>query len=231
MFRVRHLVVAALAGGLVAAAVPAAAAQIGEALGLGEVNTVDARTVLRGDAGSQPNMSIRNTGGGSPLFLQTLGNGSPPLIVDSDRQVNNLNGDLLDDRHAGELVRAAYAATPDAVNGNGDVVTATITAPTPGMLIMGGGLDAFGTSFETYWCSLEVDGTQVEGSLRIVGVDSSGTTNNAHEDCATDGGVVVVAGTHDVALHIANHNSAEFFDASVWVMWVAFDGEGEVAVP
>jgi hypothetical protein len=128
-------------------------------------------------------------------------------------------------------VRATFAATGDAENINGDVLTASIAAPTAGTLIMGGSLDAFGTSFETYWCSLEVDGTEVEGSLRIVAVDSSGTTNNAHEDCATDGGAVVAAGTHEVALHISNHDSAEFLAGSVWAIWVPFDGDGTVPVP
>ena len=59
--RFRHLLTAAVLGGLVASALPAAAAQVGDALGLGQVNTVNAQTSLEGEVDSSKPQISPNT--------------------------------------------------------------------------------------------------------------------------------------------------------------------------
>jgi len=228
----------ALAGGLIAALVVSALpaiAQVAETnavpgsnFKLGQTNIVNANTALRGNSGT--NLVLRNTGNGVPLNLLTNGNGKPPMAVDSRKVVKNLNADRLDFRHANELIRADFDSTQDAPNPDGAAVTATITAPKPGMLVMGGSVEATSNSFDDYRCELRVNGSFVTGTGRNSVVHNAGGdhTNNGQENCSTDGGQVVGPGTYSVALHTLNRSFASFDGASVWVIWVPFDGNGNV---
>ena len=226
-----------LVGALMVSALPAIAqvaetnAVPGSNFKLGQTNIVNANTALRGNSGT--NLVLRNTGNGVPLNLLTNGNGKPPMVVDSRKVVKNLNADRLDFRHANELIRAEYGSMNDASDANGAAVTATVTAPKPGILIMSGSIDASGSTDDWYSCNLTVNGTFVTGTGRVARVNNEGGdhTDNSEEDCATDGGWAVDAGTHNVALHIGDRNTALLLGASVWVIWVPFDGNGNVPSP
>ena len=239
MVRFRYLLIAAVLGALVVSALPAVAsqgaatfAQPGDTFRLGQGNVVNARTILRGSPANS-NLLIMNNGSGIPLEIRTLGNGKAPLRVDSAVRVKNLNADRLDNRHANQLIRAAFGATDTAADADGDAVTATITAPLAGILVMSGSIEASGTTADVYSCSLTVGGAAVTGTLRVSEVDLPGGdhTANMEENCATDGAHVVAGGTHTVALKITGRDTVEFDAASVWVMWVPFDGTGSGVTP
>lgn len=228
-----------MVGALMVAALPAIAqdaetqAQPGDPMLVGQTNSVNANTSLRGDATS--NLVLRNTGDGTPLNLITEGNGKAPMKVDSRRVVKNLNTDTLDFRHANQLIRAAFGETDNAVDADGDLVTATITAPKPGILVMGGSVDSFANpttgANDFFYCRLTVNGTVVSGSSRGTTVHDAGGdhTENWNENCSTDGALVVDGDTtYTVALRADSQETVLFDDASVWVIWVPFDGDGKV---
>ena len=114
----------ALVGALTATLWTTTAAFAGSGVGgvfnLGQVNTVDAQTVLNGNPGANPELKVVNNGsgaairgetnsgdpisagvlgknnGGGPGLKATVSAGAPPLAVNSSVKVPNLNADLLD---------------------------------------------------------------------------------------------------------------------------------------
>ena len=46
------------------------------------------------------------------------------------------------------------------------------------------------------------------------------------ENCSTTGVHQVTAGTHTFALTIGSRNTVTFFGASLWALFVPFDGNG-----
>ncbi len=227
----------AFVGGLVAAltvmALPAVAAEVAAALQLGQSNTANARTTLRGDVGSA-NLRIVNThADGSPLSLVAQP-GEPPLKVNRTTKVKNLNADRVDGLSAHQLIRVAHAATDsvdEAIFGGGfeaDVLTVTVKAPRDGFLVIDAAIDAFGTAFDDFGCRLAVDDTYVTGTLIGSRVHSAGGdhTINSEENCSPTGVQQVTAGTHTVAFQIVGRNTVNFSRASLWAMYVPFDGEG-----
>jgi hypothetical protein len=171
------------------------------------------------------------TRGEMAVFLKRL---SENQVVDAatavnadhaDNATNADNAETLDAFSANQLLRVAFGSTDDAPNANGDAVSATITAPQAGWLILSGSIDAFGNG-DAYACSLTVDGGLVSGTFRGSLVNSiSGHTNNSSENCSTTGVHQVTAGS-TVALTIANWNSVSLNDATVWALYVPFDGDG-----
>lgn len=124
----------AFLGGIVAAlivsALPAVAAQVGDALRLGESNRLNGQTILRGRA--LANLTIisdaRGDTNGTALDLRVR-EGNPPMRVNSSDRVDGLNADLLDGRHANQFVAsnqvlfASVTSTGD-LYGNGNAVSA-----------------------------------------------------------------------------------------------------------
>ncbi len=227
-----------LVGALLVTAMPAVAeiaaprAEPGDTMRLGRSNIVDANTALRGNTAS--NLVLRNSGDGVPLNLLTNGNGRPPMKVDSRRLVRNLNADQLDFRDADELIRAAHDSTGNALDASGNLLTATITAPSPGILVMSGSINATGTAEILYTCEMRLDADQIPHTVRTAVVSDAGEghTRNNEEDCSTDGTAVVDAGTYEV--HFATSNVSiglTFDDAAMWVIWVPFDGAGDIPAP
>jgi hypothetical protein len=103
----------ALVGGLAAAVVLLATAAIagtgvGGIFNLGQTNTVNAPSSLKGSTHAQ-NLRITNTGSGSALALK-VGSGHPPMTVNSGVKVAKLNADKLDGLNASDL-QPAYART------------------------------------------------------------------------------------------------------------------------
>ena len=204
----------------------------GEPIQAGIVNRTAARTNLR-SASNSSTLQLQNISGATPLDLRSQ-EGVPSLKVNRATRVPRLNADRVDGKHANQLIRAAFGATDDAADSDGDAVTATITAPAAGILVMSGSIEAFAASaVDLYTCILTVGGSVVEGTRRDSVVHWAGTdhTTNDEENCATDGAQVVAAGTHTVALNINNQDTVQFGAASVWVIWVPFDGTGAVPTP
>ena len=83
-----------------------------------------------------------------------------------------------------------------------------------------GSLEDAGPDF--FWESLSVAGTK-----RFSLIDfTTGGTNNSQENCSTTGVHQVTAGTHVFALAIRGRDAVSFSSASVWALFVPFDGNG-----
>ena len=229
----------ALAGGIIAAlvvtALPTIAAQVGDALKLGQINVIQQRTTLQGQPATS-NLRVRNNGTGTALDLHVTS--GPPLRVNSNAKVPMLHADLLDGRNATQLIRSAHAISVEIdegvfVGGAADILSTTISAPKPGTLIMGASVDASGSADDQYTCQLRVDGFVVAGTSRVSRVNWAGVshTDNSQENCSTDGAQVVPAGAHTVDFRVFGRNTAAFHSATVWVIWVPFGGNGAVPSP
>jgi hypothetical protein len=118
----------------------------------------------------------------------------------------------------GELVRTASGTVADAPDADGEAVTATITAPGTGFLVIHGSLQATGTA-DDYGCKLTVDTVDVASSSRS-------TNHQSLSICSTDGVVTVAAGTYDVALVTFDRTDVSFTEATVWAIFVPFGGDG-----
>ncbi len=118
------VVVGAVVGGMTLASTAAlAGTAIGGVFNLGQTNTVNASTVLRGTTKGQQ-LRVANgarTGNGTTgIGIHTAAN-EPPLAVDSKTKVNNLNADLLDGQTS-----AAFVA------GGGSILSARREETIPG---------------------------------------------------------------------------------------------------
>jgi hypothetical protein len=177
------------------------------------------------------------TRGQMAAFLKRL---SEKKVVDAATAVNATNATNADNAtnagkvdgfSANQLLRVAFGSTENAPDSDGNVVPGTITAPKAGWLILSASIEAlaFGTSGDFYTCQLTVDGGTVAGSSRASTVHfaGSGHTQNNNENCSTTGVHQVTAGTHTFALTIVGRDGfALFGDATVWALFVPFDGNG-----
>ncbi|NQV07211.1 hypothetical protein HQ535_11725 [bacterium] len=206
-------------GALVISMLPVGAAT-GDPLVLGEANGSIKGTVMR-TGGVRSLKIVNNRSNGTPLELVAQA-GQPPLLVNSSTKVAGFNADLLDSRHANELIRVAYDARDDFGEGNSPGIAGwvPITAPRPGMLVMGGSVSAQGSV--AYECGLWIDdNTRVPGTARL-----------SSESCSTQGAVAVDKGTYYVKFVIRDRSATTTFgEAATWVMWVPFDGNGAVPTP
>lgn len=138
---------------------------------------------------------------------------------------------------AGLAPRAAFNSTADAPD---QVFTlpVEITAPAPGMLIVSATVDAVrgsgGAGTNSYHCRLDrSNGATIPGTRMVSQVTRP---DNAHEDCTTTGAMAVDAGTHTinfaVSFDVPGGDFAavggEVHDASVWALWVPYDGTGAI---
>ncbi len=149
--------------------------------------------------------------------------------VNADNATNADNAETLDGFSANQLLRVASGSTDNAPDDNGFMVSATITAPQAGWLILSGSVDGFGVINDNYRCHLVVDLVQVAGTRRTSVVHSVGApthTNNSEGNCSTTGVQQVTAGTHKVALTIRDRDTVDFRNAHIWALFVPFDGNG-----
>ena len=109
----------------------------------------------------------------------------------------------------------------------------SITIPKDGWLILNGSIDGaaafIGDPNDEYNCLLTVNGATVEGTDRASNINAPGGThtNNGQENCSTTGVHPVTGGTTvNIALEISNRTTVEFRAASVWALYVPFDGQG-----
>lgn len=225
-----------LAGGVIAAVVftmiPAGAAT-GDPVIAGEANQAAKATRLRSRGPSTLKLINTRGSGGVALELVTP-DGVPPLRVDQTARVLNLNADLLDGRQANQLIRGAYGTVDKAAPQDGSAVSAVITAPRKGLLAMSGSIDAAINAGQSDFieCGLSVDGVEVPGTARrsYLQQDTTGGPNNS-ENCSTTGMHPVDSGKHTVSLDISDRDYAVFSEASVWAIYLPFDGTGDVPLP
>jgi hypothetical protein len=108
---------------------------------------------------------------------------------------------------------------PDSTAGS-RTISAEITAPAPGVLVMNGSMLTFAEfGDDTTTCWLEVNQEKVHGS-------ETHTTQEQTADngCTATGAQVVDAGTYTVDLEASGPDW--YWDENVWVMWIPFDGTG-----
>ena len=219
-----------LAGGLIAAIVMMAApavAGVGDAIILGVRNFGSAETEIQGtERGPLVRFDNNHDSGFAARFEVKPGNA--PFAVNSGKKVLRLHADKLDGFSAEQLIRVTFGASPNAPDANGDAVSAEIVAPWAGWLVMSGSIDANGNTEDLYTCRLQVNGLTAPGTIRGSKVDDGGGehTDNDAENCSTTGVMQVGAGTHEVSLLMADRNTAAFLEASVWAIYVPFDGGG-----
>jgi len=231
---------AALAGGLIGAmlmaALPAVAATDGNFI-LGRRNGAGSPTKLI-SANGITTMRITNAGGVAPLDLVAKP-GVPPMKVNTSAWVKNLNADLLDGRQANQLVRLAHAHSAnvdEALFGGGasaDILTTTIETPTAGFLHVTASVTVSGTTYDDFFCEIEVGATTTPGSTKFGVVDAPGGTHTSgyFDICATNGVTMVPAGTHTVKFHFGNRASADLDDAALSVIFIPYGATGAVGSP
>ena len=215
----RTFVVAVVAGmiGALLVSMGPVAAQVGANLLMGDVNTVDQRTTLKGQVGSS-NLRLLNSGAGVALEL-AVEPGSPPMKVNSNARVDQFNADRLDSRHANELIRVARSSSFD-LDGDGNL-TMEIQVPVAGYLIMEGNTRVQGTSQPG--CLFTVDGTIAQESLRAIDLPPGGGS----AICSTTTVRLVFGGTHTVVFAPTNtHLDVDFEQATAWVLYVPFGFNG-----
>jgi hypothetical protein len=212
-----------LAGLVIAGALPALAGN-GDEMIVGQKNNGTRATKLVSKGGLHLNVGKP----GNPALTINVVAPTPPLVVNSDGMVENLNSDMVDNFDANGLIRATFASTSDAGDANGDAVSASITAPSDGYLIVGGGVDVYGVTTDYFTCALQLDDNDIEGSVRSVVVEDQGDvhTANSEEDCDITAGTAVTAGVHTVSLSVTNRETNSLYQASVWAIFIPFDGTG-----
>jgi hypothetical protein len=139
----------------------------------------------------------------------------------------------LDGRAADDLIRVAFDGTSDAPDADGTVLTVTITAPTAGYVVANAGINSQipSTDGDFYSCWIELDDVSMEGSERDVQLDyvDATHTSNSQENCATTAGAVVAPGSHTIDLAVGGVDYALLNAATLWAMFVPFDGTGATA--
>lgn len=99
------------------------------------------------------------------------------------------------------------------------ILSVVIEAPDAGYLQVSGGA-GFTTDVASH-CSIQVNGSEVSGSLR----SQEHSTSGPHT-CETSGAVAVGPGSHTVTLHYLPAEDGSFSDRSLSALWVPFNGFG-----
>lgn len=127
--------------------------------------------------------------------------------------------------------RAAFASSGNLPDQNGAALTATITAPVNGILIINASVNVLRNiaSPAGVFCSIDIDEGQVAGSLMGVLVSQGDAT---FEPCGTGGAAVVPPGVHTIDFDIAGLSTNTFLDDGfLTVLFVPFDAEGQTPSP
>ena len=90
---------------------------VGAVFNLGETNSVNATSTLKGGVANGPMLKITNSGAGTALNLQVPFN-KAPMFVNSSTKVTNLNSDKLDGKTSGDFMPfKTYTNSPAATIG------------------------------------------------------------------------------------------------------------------
>ena len=243
----RSALVGGLVAGLVVTALPAVAAVVGDALELGEANTINQTTTLKMRSRRTALVVEKNkTGpvieveGKRNVVKITAAAGKAPILVNREAgTARNLSADEVDGYHANGLVRVAFDASDDLPDGDdsgafpgglGEPLSVSITTSTAGWLVITSTIDAInGIANDAYACILRVDGDAVLGTWMNAELNGTSFTNR-EEDCTTHGVQEVAAGAHTVTLRVFNvATTTDFRDGSLSAMFVPFDGTGAIS--
>ena len=165
-------------------------------------------------------------------------NSVPPLEVNSTGHVANLNADLLDGWDVTSLNRVAYASDDATVDG--DVastgrITATITAPGRGWIIVSGSAYVYNETLngaDAGLCWLEVNNSALAGSTRVVDTDYTGAAGGLTDEitCASNGGYrVCSSGAYTIDMEFSSIGAdLNVLDSSLVAEYVPFDGSGSL---
>jgi hypothetical protein len=162
---------------------------IGGVFNLGTTNRTNASTVLQGSTNGPQLRVVNDARTGTGIGIRTATN-QPPLAVNSQRRVDNLNADLLDGQSA-----AAFVA------GSGQIVSARREATIPGANSVVLAVPTFGTvegtcqatGFGLSWRNRTNPGTRLDvwvveagGVTRFVQQATTGTVTNLAIDVKGD---------------------------------------------
>ncbi|MGH3086947.1 MAG: hypothetical protein ACRDSJ_06460 [Rubrobacteraceae bacterium] len=177
--------------------------------------------------------TLVNQGPGPALKL-LVKPGQPPLSVNSDVKVANLNADKVDGLDANGLTRVAFNQRGGnvVVGQNGTMASDEITAPTDGFLVISASANANNSNvFDLAGCEIRVDDVKAVGSDKLVELDG-GQNINERQICATNAVAPVSDGTHRVDFEAfgVNASATTFSNPSLWAIFVPFDGEGNQPV-
>ena len=157
--------------------------------------------------------------------LGALGPGKTPVA----------NATTVDFWDANELTRAAYASDTSFIDGDAAAsgsLTATLTAPAPGWLLIDSHVELYNETSDGHddiHCQLEVNNTLVPASGVWIDTQYSGggALDNDDAECAPSGGYEVCGGTQNVELFVSGLGvDANAFNATVTVQYVPFNGAG-----
>jgi hypothetical protein len=210
-----------LVGAMLIAVMPAAAGD-GDPMHLGQKNHARRVTKLIGKNG----MEIRASKN-IPMRLYSQP-GVPPLQVNQQAWVENLNADMVDGRDAASLMRGEFCAEDDATDFTDYSCTMNITAPAAGYIFMAGSVDLWRTeSGDLMHCKFTLDTADVVGSL--MEMDHNLAQGNGEENCHSTAGVAVAAGPHTVTFEMKSVNTTtKLGDVGAYAFYVPFDGSGSI---
>ena len=222
----RHALAGLVAGALLMVAFPAVAASVGDALALGEVNKIDARTTLKGDPKGAM-LQVYSTGKARAILARadrnalkvTVDAGQSPITVNgSAGTAKNLSADELDGMDSTEFlpvggVVAAHNGGDqfEGVTAVAEVVrSVTLTAPTAGVVIVTSTVSVDeGTAGESVLCSITTGATLYSAFTQYW--ESGGTGNGRSGQLAGTRGFDVAAGEFTVNLVCRNGSSGASF--------------------
>jgi len=173
--RARALLAAALGGLLLLGTLPVSA-NAGDPIFLGAFNTAQrSKTTIWANSNQWALRVKQARVGSAALKLETAG--GPPMIVNSQAKVTNLNADLLDGVDAGDLRVLSDWCSNDNIQPAGQEWTCEMQIDVPpggGMLHMAGSVDFYNrnASQTDPYCHFSLDGSILYYSWRTVAVDA-----------------------------------------------------------
>ena len=143
---------------------------------------------------------------------------------------------------SGLYPRAAHAEStdlPDGADTNLVLLETYIVAPAPGVLLIDAGADFYIGPDTGIKCWIEIGyysifpffiwfGNVVPGSYRYAELDNAA---NSEEDCSTEVGINVAAGSHTVRYYTDANAQVTILDGALTVLWVPFDNDGGIPIP
>jgi hypothetical protein len=148
-----------------------------------------------------------------------------------------INADRLNGYPANGLTRvSASSKDNNSVIGDGSdhiIRKVSIKAPKAGYLVVVASTDGYlSTGTQAYAdCWIELDGTQLDSSVRSADYYNSGATENTESDCVTNIAWSVKAGKHAVRFVGDPQTGVIFDESALTVQYVPFNGAGAVPKP
>jgi hypothetical protein len=159
--------------------------------------------------------------------------GTVPKASNADSATQVLNAGALSGFGPTSLVRTAR----DAIDGSAvggttaptDAAVANVAAPTAGYLTIRAGSDVYNPSADSdeAVCWIELDGTEIGASERVIDLDGASGNVNHEENCSTNATVPVSPGVHNVT-YVADPDdtSTAFDETSLSAIFIPFGNDG-----